>query len=303
MNKNITPLVGSSSFIKEIKTLVQTLSANNASVLIVGERGSGKRLVARHIHYSNSAKIDHFFEINCKSFDKDQIQAVFGDVSRLIAFDQRITLFVCHVEEMILELQKSFIEMIKKTAAKELDLKIICSTECSLEEKVANGKFLPELLSRLNTVVINVLPLRLHKEDIIPIAESYLTSFSKKSGLKFVRFSEVAKTSMLEHFWKGNVDELINSIQRAFIVGKTPVIDEADLGFINEDSVVNRVVENIADFGSDKSLKTAVDMFKKEYVTKILEENNWNQTRAARVLEIQRTYVIKLINELEIRKN
>ena len=105
---------------------------------------------------------------------------------------------------------------------------------------------------------------------------------------------------MLNHFWLGNADELINSVQRAFIVGQEPVIKAVDLGLESEASVENfSPIETELD---DKSLKSAVDLFKKEYVTKILEENGWNQTKTAQILGIQRTYVIRLMNELNIRK-
>ena len=197
-------------------------------------------------------------------------------------------------------LQKTFLDLIKATSQKGMDLKVICSVESSLEEKVNSGKFLPDLYYRLNAIVLNILPLRQRKEDIIPLAESYLQTFAKKSGYKFTSFSEAAKEAMLNHFWLGNADELINSVQRAFIIGQEPVIKAVDLGLESEASVENfSPIETELD---DKSLKSAVDLFKKEYVTKILEENGWNQTKTAQILGIQRTYVIRLMNELNIRK-
>ena len=184
---------------------------------------------------------------------------------------------------------------------KSLNFRIISSVEKPLEENVSSGAFLSDLYCRLNSVVLNILPLRQRREDILPIAQSYLESFSKKSGLKFTAFSESAKAALISHFWQGNADELINAVQRAFIVGEPPLISESDLGFIADagDSAVSETVEGI---GEDKTLKTAIDSFKKEYLTKILEENDWNQTKTAAVLGIQRTYVIRLMNELHIRR-
>ncbi len=200
---------------------------------------------------------------------------------------------------MALNVQKSFLELINQTTQKGMNLKIICSTENSLEGKVADGDFIADLYYKINAVTLNVLPLRQRKEDIIPIAESYLQVFSRKSGFNFESFSDDAKTVMLNHFWIGNADELINAVQRAFIVGKPPVIRDVDLGFSNDNAAVQTVVGSDTD---DKTLKTAIDLFKKEYITKILEECGWNQTKAAKILGIQRTYVIRLINELQIRK-
>lgn len=300
MNKNIVPFVGESPFAKEIKALIQTLSTNNSSVLLIGERGTGKRLIAQHIHYSIAKSFGYFFEVNCKSFNQDQILEAFETVNKLMAYEQRITLFVCFVDELPVVLQNTFLQLIKNAISKGLNLKIICTVESSLEEKVNEGKFLSDLYYRLNAIVLNILPLRQRKEDIIPLAEAYLKSFSKKSGYKFTSFSDSAKEAMLKNFWTGNADELINSVQRAFIVGQEPVILAQDLGLESDDSIESSTA--IETDLEDKSLKTAVDLFKKEYVTKILEENGWNQTKTAGVLGIQRTYVIRLMNELNIRK-
>lgn len=299
MNKNVTAFVGESSFTKEIKTLIQNLSQNNASVLLIGERGTGKRLIAQHIHYSIAKSFGYFFEINCLSYSQEQILVAFETVLKLISYDQRITLFVNYVDEMNSNMQKTFLELINKTTQKMMNLKIICSTEKSLESMVAEGSFASDLFYKLNTVTLNVIPLRQRKEDIVPIAENYLSIFRGKSGLKFESFSDEAKEAMLNHFWTGNADELINAVQRAFIVGNPPMIRDVDLGFENDNAAVQNVVGGDT---ADKTLKTAIDLFKKEYITKILEECGWNQTKAAKILGIQRTYVIRLINELHIRK-
>lgn len=299
MEKNLTPFAGQSSFAKEINTLVQTLSKNNASVMLVGERGTGKRLSAQHIHFSAAGNLGYFFEVNCRSFSEAQIIEAFETVSKLIAYDQKITLFVCYADRLSLKMQNAFLELMKKTSEKGLNFKVITSVEVPLEEQVKEGAFLSDLFCRLNSVVLNFLPLRQRTEDIMPIAESYLAKFAKKSGLAFTAFSDGAKKAMLGNFWQGNADELINAVQRAFIVGEPPLISESDLGFASESTTILETIEKV---GDDRSLKTAVDAFKREYLIKILEENGWNQTKTAAILGIQRTYVIRLMNELNIRR-
>lgn len=299
MEKNLTPFAGQSSFAKEINTLVQTLSKNNASVMLVGERGTGKRLTAQHIHFSAAGNLGYFFEVNCRSFSEAQIIEAFETVSKLIAYDQKITLFVCYADKLSLKMQNAFLEFMKKTSEKGLNFKVITSVEVPLEEQVKEGAFLSDLFCRLNSVVLNFLPLRQRAEDIMPIAESYLAKFAKKSGLAFNAFSDGAKKAMLGNFWQGNVDELINAVQRAFIVGEPPLISESDLGFASESTTILETIEKV---GDDRTLKTAVDSFKREYLIKTLEENGWNQTKTAAVLGIQRTYVIRLMNELNIRR-
>ena len=302
MEKKVTPFAGSSSFAKEMSSLVQTLSTNNASVLLIGEKGSGRRLIAQHIHSAagKSAGSGYFFEINCRSFTEAQVIDSFETVSRMISYGQCLTLFVSFADTLSKSMQNAFLELIKKQAEKNLSLKIICAAEGPLETLVSSGAFSSELYSRLSTVVLNVPPLRQRKEDILPIAQTYLARFSRKSGFGFTEFSEGAKTAMLNHFWQGNADELINAVQRAFIVGKPPVINESDLGFMLGRPALGETVEAVGKDGGDKSLKTAVDAFKREYIIRILSENGWNQTKAAAVLGIQRTYVIRLMNELHI---
>lgn len=289
---NIVQLVGNSNHLKEIDLLIKTVSSNNASILLKGERGTGKRLIARNIHYLVSRNFSTFFEINCKSFSEEQIKKVFVDLKHFFSFNQRITLFVNFVNELSVDLQEIFLDTLKSAQNSRMNLKVICSMECELEELLKTGSFSAELFYQLNAVVINVLPLRQRKEDIVPIAEYYLKTFSQKSGLKFLDFTQSAKVDMENYFWNANADELINAIQRGFLLGKEPFITSENLGI---------GISKVEDSNS-MTLKEAVDAFKKDYITKILQENGWNQTKTAKILGIQRTYVIRLINELQIRK-
>ena len=299
MNKNLVPFAGLSDFANQMRDLIENLSKDNASVLLIGERGTGKRLISQHIHYKAAGNFGYYFEINSKSFYKQQLMEAFSTVQNRIALNQKITLFLSFVDELSDEMQQVFKTFLQKTSKKSLNIKIICSVENSLEEKVSRGYFLPDLYYRLNSVVLNVLPLRQRREDIIPIAQTYLKSFSKKSGYNFTDFSEDASFSMKNCIWAGNADELINAVQRAFIIGTPPVINSSDLGIFNSRNFFD---DNMQKNNESKTLKNAIETFKKEYVTKILEENGWNQTKTAKVLGIQRTYVIKLINELNIQK-
>lgn len=292
INASLTPLIGVSSHIKEIELLIKTVSQNNASVLLIGERGTGKRLIARNIHYLGAGNFSTFFEINCKSFSEEDIKRVLSELKHFIGFDKRITLFVGSVNELSLGLQQFFLDSIKSAKIANINLKIVCSSELNLDELVSAGNFNSELYYQLNAVILNVLPLRQRKEDIVPIAEYYLKNFNQKSGYAFTDFTDNAKADLEKNFWVGNTDELINSIQRGFIVGKVPYINSEDLG----------IGVTAASDSETKTLKEAVDAFKKDYVTKVLQENDWNQTKTARILGIQRTYVIRLINELQIRK-
>ena len=315
MNRKVIPFIGNSSFTKELKDLVHRISQSNASVLLVGERGTGKRLFAQHLHCDASDDFGYFFEVNCKSFSQQQILSAFTAVNDIVAYNQRITLYVSFLDELSEEMQIEFLRLIDNGFKKGLNLKLVCSVEDSLEPKVSNGLFSADLYYRLNAIVLNMIPLNQRKDDILPIAEKYLLNLRKKSGYKFEGFSEGAKKIMIGHVWTGNVDELINAVQRAFIVGTPPVVMAEDLGILQGTSAfysgLSEELDDIAsyevspakeDVTVDRSLKNAMNAFKKDYITKILEENGWNQTKTAKILGIQRTYVIRLMNELQIRK-
>lgn len=296
----VTPFVGISNFTSEICKLMQSVSENTASVLVKGERGTGKRLFAENVHSLYSQKECDLFEINCR-LDVKNVTNQIKRFANYVLTDNKVnrkTVFFESVDCLSVELQNYVFQLIKKIKSADCNCKIISSSEKNLEELIGSGSFNPDLFYQINSVVLNFIPLRNRKEDIPKIASYYFRLFGKKSGIKFEGFSEDAKKALVYNFWGGNVDELINSIQRAFIVGKDSFITVQDLGLDRTEDVVSKVNESGL---PDKSLKTAIDTFKKEYVTKILEENGWNQTKAARILGIQRTYVIRLINELQIR--
>ena len=196
----ITPLIGDSDFTHNICNLISTISKNFASVLLIGERGSGKRLIAQHIHNAfaldsqiNSFNKKDFYEINCKSFSESDIRLVFGGISRFVPEGKKVTLFVNFVNELSPQLQVDFYNTIIKARENGVNLKIICSSEINFEEDVLSGKFSTDLYYLINSVVLNTQPLRLRKDDILPIAEYYRELFKKQSGLDFVQFSDMAK--------------------------------------------------------------------------------------------------------------
>lgn len=299
MKNTIEPFIGKSAFSNEVRDLINTLSKNTASLLLVGERGSGKRFLARHIHFAANQNFGCFVEMNCRTLTKQQMYFSFETISQILKYNQPVTFFVAQIDCLQSDLQNDLLALIKKYKDSNERFRIISSTETSLEDCVADGTFLKDLYYKLNAVVLNVLPLRQRREDIIPLAEFYLSVFKKRSGLVFESFSDEAIDFLYSGFFAGNIDELVNCIQRAFIVGKPPVISASDLGLTGLSQIEKEIAQTS---DSDKTLKAAVDRFKKEYITRILEENGWNQTKSAQILGIQRTYVIKLINELNIRK-
>ena len=217
----------------------------------------------------------------------------------------------------LLELQAKLLRVIQerkfeKVGSSEtvsVDVRIIAATNRDLESMIQDGKFRADLYYRLNVLPLNIPPLRQRKDDIEPLAYYFLQKYSSETKKPFVDFSTPAIKALYSYSWPGNVRELENTIERACILGNPPYINLEDFRI---NSTFPQMQRDVSDFMNravvdtssceDKSLKTALTEFKKRYVRTILEQNEWNQTKTAKVLGIQRTYVSKLLSELEIKK-
>jgi Nif-specific regulatory protein len=294
---SVDSLVGESQFVAELKKISAVLCKNNASVLLKGEKGTGRRQFAFLVHLQGKNNPEDFFEHNCRVYTETETDLFFELVSRLPSFDfLGKTIFISNADNLSAELQEKLLVLLKSIREERKNIRFIFSTEVNIEDKIEQGLFLQDLYQLMSTVPVNMLPLRQRKDDILPIAKYYFSKLSAVFGIEFKGFSEEALEGMQNYFWPGNIAELKNAVERAFIVGEPPYIKTSDMAIATAGSVPS------FETGEDKSLKTAVNAFKKSYVTKILEENNWNQTKTAKVLGIQRTYVIRLIDELQIRK-
>ncbi len=296
---NIPALVGKSKYISEVSDVISTIADNNASVLLFGEAGTGKSLIAQNIHKLRNQNKKDFFEINCRAFSDSDIEEVFKVIINLYNGSAPLTLFIANIDFMSLALQNHLLSLLKMIKAKNINLKLISSTESNLDTCIKSSQFLVDLYYAISTIIINTRPLRSRVEDILPISYYYFEQFNKQTGKAFKDFSVEAKHLLEAQFWAGNIDELINCIQRGFILSKTSAISSMDLGL-----QTSNLTEKVVSQGEQDTLdlKTAIDIFKKEYLTKVLEENNWNQTKTSKLLGIQRTYVIKLIKDLNIKK-
>ena len=294
---SVNSLAGESQFIAELKKISLVLCKNNASVLLKGEKGTGKRQFALLVHLQGKNNPEDFFEHNCRVYSEHETERFLDLVSQLPSFDfLGKTIFISNVDNLSAVLQEKLLVLLRTTREEQKNLRFIFSTEVNIEDKIEQGVFSNDLYCFMSSVPVNMIPLRQRKDDILPIANYYFAKLSTVSGVGFKGFSEEALEVMKNYFWPGNIAELKNAVERAFIVGEPPYIKTSDMALGSEGGLPS------VETGEDRTLKTAVNAFKKAYVTKILEENNWNQTKAAKVLGIQRTYVIRLIDELQIRK-
>ena len=308
-------LIARSPVILEKLDIVERVAKSDSSVLILGESGVGKELFAEQLHLKSDRVSGPFVRVNCAALPEGLLESeLFGHVKG--AFTDAIanrkgrfeiadkgTIFLDEIGDLPLSLQSKLLRVIQNKSFERVgssetitvDVRIVAATNRDIERLVAEQKFRSDLYYRLNVLPLYIPPLRQRIEDIPELANFFLKKFRHEVKKEFLGFSEGAMSAILSYSWPGNIREFENTIERACVIGKPPYIKEEDL-------LLN--IRSMPDNNSytDKSLKSVLNLFKKHYLQKVLEENDWNQTTAAQVLDIQRTYLSRLIKELEIKE-
>ncbi len=280
----LMPVVANSGAMRSVETLLQHLATSDVPVLFIGEKGTGRAYLARQLYVLQKSNRP-FVRISAKDAAKSSFEKVLAVNPAMIFIDE--------IADASTEFQEALNDFLASTASSEKRCRIACSTAENLEEKVSDG-FSSDLYYRLAVLPVHVPALRNRKADIPQLAEMFLAVYSKRYNKNFSGFSEEALGALSNAYWSLNAVELESCIERACAFAVPPYIEKDDLR-LNILSVSGIFLE------SDKSLKSAVDQFKKQYITQILAEVRWNQTEAAKVLDIQRTYLSRLIKELHIK--
>jgi len=312
-NQGFHPLVYKSRAMEEKLSMVEKLAPTDSSVLILGESGVGKELFAEQIHLRSHRSKMPLIRVNCAALPEALLESeLFGHVKG--AFTDAVTdrrgrfeladggtIFLDEIGELPLKLQAKMLRVIQhqtfeKVGASEpitVDVRIIAATNRDIEQAVEEGTFRRDLYYRLNVLPLYVPPLRERTDDIPVLADAFLKKFNRETKKQIRGFSDEAMEELISYSWPGNVRELENAVERAVVICQSDQIRPEEL-------ILRRNSGYKSDSYSGKTLKDSVNMFKKHYIQNSLERNGWNQTATARVLGIQRTYLSRLIKELEI---
>jgi Nif-specific regulatory protein len=304
-------IITKSAVIQEKLEIIDRVAKTDSSVLILGESGVGKELFAEQIHLRSPRSLSPFVRVNCAAIPEGLLESeLFGHVKG--AFTNAIsnrqgrfeaadggTIFLDEIGDLPLSLQVKILRVIQERKFEKVgsdvtvtvNVRIIAATNKDLEEQVQKGAFRGDLYYRLNVLPIYIPPLRQRPEDIPELAGFFLKNFMRETKKQFSGFSQDALEEMLSYPWPGNVRELQNCIERACVIGKNKLISREDL-FLKSGETQNEL--------TDRNLKNALNVFKTSFIRKVLEENNWKKTEASRALAIQRTYLSRLIKELNI---
>ncbi|MBM4175546.1 MAG: sigma-54-dependent Fis family transcriptional regulator [Ignavibacteria bacterium] len=311
-------IIGQSKAIFDILEVIKKVALTNSRILITGENGTGKELVAKSIHHQSARRDKQFVEVNCAAIPNELIESeLFGHErgSFTGATSQRIgkfeqanfgTLFLDEIGDMSLSAQAKVLRSIEDGSIERVggknkipvDVRIISATNKNLNKEISENKFREDLYHRLNVIPIHVPPLRERKEDIPILIEHFAKLISVENKFPVRKFSHDAVQFLVNQEWKGNVRELRNLIERILIMNSNSIYKLDDV----KSQIVTYSKESSGLEYSMDSFQDFKDASEKVFILKKLNENNWNISRTAEILGIQRSHLYNKIKKYGIEK-
>jgi two-component system nitrogen regulation response regulator NtrX len=308
-------ILGNSPVILELKERVARAAPSQGRVLITGENGTGKEMIARNIHLLSPRRGGAFVEVNCAAIPEELIESeLFGHERGAFtgAVGQRKgrfeiahggTIFLDEIGDMSAKAQAKVLrvlegqpfERIGGTQPIQVDTRVIAATNKDLGERIGAGKFREDLYYRLNVIPFYVPPLRERQEDITLLANHFLRLFTLQTGQKGKVFSKEALRRLRLHPWPGNIRELKNLVERLVIMVPGDVIETADLGFPDTGP------EEPSEAAAESTFREARLDFEKAFLAGALERHGWNVTRTARALRLERSHLHKKIRFFDLQ--
>jgi len=306
-------ILGASPLIVELTAQIERVAPSNGSVLVTGENGTGKELVARQIHVRSRRADGPFVEVNCAAIPEELIEselfghergAFTGAVARKrgkFELAEGGTIFLDEVADMSLMtqakvlrvLQEHSFERVGGTEPIKVDVRVIAATNRNLEAEIEAGRYREDLYYRLNVLPLRVPSLRERVGDIPILAEAFVAEFCAAAGVKKKAISERAMTQLIRHSWPGNVRELRNLMERLVIMTAGEVIDARDLPPLGRPGAA-------ADRGSQRTLAEARRSFERDFLAARLREHGGNIARTAEAIGIARESLSRKLKRLKL---
>jgi two-component system nitrogen regulation response regulator NtrX len=303
-------IVGKSVVIEELRQQIAVAAPTTGRVLIHGESGSGKELVARAIHARSARAEGPFVEVNCAAVPEELIEselfghergAFTGAVARRrgkFELADGGTLFLDEIGDMSVKTQAKVLRVLEEQAFERVggketirvDVRVITASNQNLQEQIGAGRFREDLFYRLNVIPIEVPPLRKRREDVPALVEHFIALFSAENGRRPKTIATEALAYFLTYDWPGNVRELRNMVERLVIMAPRDVIGPEDLP---PPLRTREEVEAGEDPLRDRKLKDARDAFERAYILGELRAHEWNMTRTAEKLGIERSHLYR----------
>jgi len=314
-------IIGKSEKILEIFEIIEKVARTDSTVIITGETGTGKELIARAIHKCSPRKDRPFVPINCAAIPEQLLESEFFGYekgaftgamrSRMgrIEFSNHGTLFLDEISSMSLELQAKLLRVIQEQEFERIgglktikvDFRLISATNQDLKEKIKEGTFREDLFYRLNVIPINVPPLRERKSDIPILVNHFLKELREHNKTSVKRFSDKAMERIMQYHWPGNVRELKNLVERLSVLKQQGIIELHDIPSSMGISVIPQM-KPLVDINIKKgiSFHTQVAEFERRLLLEALEQASWVKEKAAKLLKLKRTTLIEKMKRREI---
>ncbi len=306
-------IIGVSENMQEIFSIIECVAPTDANILITGDNGTGKELIAKAIHQKSKYCDELFLTVDLGSIPESLFEAeLFGHTkgaftdaktSRIGKFEaaKNGTLFLDEIGNLSLTQQSKLLTAIEKRQITPIgsnknipiEVRLICATNSDLQELIQNNRFRQDLLYRINTVEIKLPPLRERFDDIPLIAEHYLKIFKKKYKKDYLSLTETAVKFLQSYQWLGNVRELRHAIERAVILAKDNILTNNDFSFLTNSSKINNFNQEIKDVNS-------LDIIEKDLIINTLKKNQGNISATAKELGLTRPALYRRIKKYDI---
>ena len=314
-----TELVGDSDSIRKMREKILRVAPTGATVLIRGESGVGKELVARAIHEHSGRTNGPFVTMNCAALSESLLESELfghekgsftGAINRKVGkFEQahQGTLFLDEVGEMSPAIQAKFLRVLEGHPFErvgggvevKVDVRVVAATNRDLERSVEAGSFRKDLYFRLQVMELVVEPLRDRRSDIAVLANYFVERFARKSGRPVHSLSPAAVTALINYPWPGNVRELQNTIERAVILCSSEILGPSDIQL----SALGSAELRMTDDKTRASFRpVSVDIIEQEHILETLEWTKWNKSQAAHILGIERSTLDRKLKKYEVER-
>ena len=331
-------IVGQSPALRTVLESVQRASPTNATVLLLGESGVGKELVARTIHRNSPRAGQRFVQVNCAAIPEELIESeLFGHEKgsftgatekQVGKFEQadRGTIFLDEVGDMsqktqakvLRVLQEQEVERLGSARTIKVDVRVIAATNKNLEEAIERGEFREDLFFRLNVIPIVVPPLRERREDIPRLVQHFAKRTTEEHNLKPKRFDTAAMDALTRYRWRGNIRELRNTVERLMIMTPAETVRVEDLpsdirsgesasarppvSSSSPDPAVAAVPRGDGQSSGAGTLREFKDASERAYLVQKLRENNWNISKTAEIIDTPRSNLYKKLEQYGIKQ-
>ena len=313
-------LVGESPGLKRVMDSIRRAAPTNATVLITGESGVGKELVARAVHRNSLRHRERFVQVNCAAIPDELIESeLFGHEKgsftgatekQIGKFEQadKGTIFLDEVGDMSLKtqakvlrvLQEGEVERLGSARTTKVEVRVIAATNKQLEEEIEKGAFREDLYFRLAVIPISVPPLRERRDDIPLLVRHFVDLFSRDNNFRPKKVTPAAMELLQRHRWKGNIRELRNAVERLIIMTPSDVVDVADIPESIRVDAPARAAD--PDAGRPGTLREHKEVSERAFLVQKLRETGWNISKTAELIDTPRSNLYKKLEQYNIKQ-